>query len=126
MISVLLVDDHPVMRRLLLEVLEYYDDLSIVGEAGNGEDAIIQASHLQPSVAIVDINLPTMSGIQTAESIKFHSPSTAIIGLTAGDQDHKGKAMIAAGAVAVLDKAAVLESLYPSILEAISRVKSPL
>src|SRR5262252_9565914 len=95
MIDVLLVDDHPVMRQLLRELLESHDDLTIVGEAGNGEDAVTEVTKLQPSVVIV--------------------------GLTAGVQGHTEKAMLAAGAVAIIDKAEVFEALYPAILQAVRR-----
>lgn len=121
MIDVLLVDDHPVMRQLLRELLESHDDLTIVGEAGNGEDAVTEVTKLQPSVVIVDITLPTMSGIQATELMKLRSPFSAIIGLTAGVQGHTEKAMLAAGAVAIIDKAEVFEALYPAILQAVGR-----
>ena len=125
MIDILLVDDHPVMRQLLRDLLESYADLTIVGEAGNGEDAVSEATKLQPSVVIIDIKLPTMTGIQATGLIKLRSPFTAIIGLTAGVQGHTEKAMIAAGAAAVINKAEVFEALYPSILEAVRQLKSP-
>lgn len=121
MIDVLLVDDHPVMRQLLRELLESHDDLTIVGEAGSGEDAVTEVTKLQPSVVIVDITLPTMSGIQATELMKLRSPFTAIIGLTAGVQDHTETAMLAAGAVAIINKAEVFEALYPAILHAVGR-----
>jgi DNA-binding NarL/FixJ family response regulator len=101
--------------------LESHDDLTIVGEAGNGEDAVTEVTKLQPSVVIVDITLPTMSGIQATELMKMRSPFSAIIGLTAGVQGHTEKAMLAAGAVAIIDKAEVFEALYPAILQAVRR-----
>jgi DNA-binding NarL/FixJ family response regulator len=119
MIDVLIVDDHPVMRELLRQVLESYPDLTVVGEAGSGEDGVTQATQLQPAVALVDIHLPTMSGTQAAMLIKVQSPNTAVIGLTAGEPDHRDKAMIAAGATAVINKADVMQSLYPCIVNAV-------
>lgn len=124
MIDVLLVDDHPVMRELLREILEGYADVRIVGEAANGEEAVAEVTKLQPSVAIIDINLPTITGIQTTELIKLQSPVTAIIGLTAGVQGHTEKAMLAAGAVEIVNKAEVFESLYPTILKAVRRLRN--
>ena len=85
MINVLIVDDHPVMRELLRQVLEPYKDVMIVAEASNGEDAIAQAAQFHPAIAIVDIHLPTLNGIETSKLIKLKSPSTSIIGLTAGE-----------------------------------------
>lgn len=124
MIDVLLVDDHPVMRQLLHEILETHADLSIVGDAANGEEAVTEVTRLKPSAVVIDINLPTMTGIQAAELIKLRSPLTAIIGLTAGVQGHMEQAMLAAGAAAVVNKAELFEALYPTILEAVRQPKS--
>jgi DNA-binding NarL/FixJ family response regulator len=124
MIDVLLVDDHPIMRKLLRQVLEVYSDISIVAEASNGEDAVLQATQLQPAVAIVDIHMPTMSGVEATKRIRLLSPSTVVIGLTAGQPDHKDMAMISAGANKVLDKADVVCSLYPAIVDAVNRLKT--
>lgn len=121
MIDVLLVDDHPVMRRLLREMVETYADLSIVGEAETGEDAVTQAATLRPSVVIIDVHLPTLNGIQATKLIRLQNPFTAVIGLTAGEPRPEETAMmLAAGAAALMNKAEVLQALYPSILEAVT------
>jgi len=124
MIDVLLVDDHPVMRELLRQVLEVYPDVSIVAEAANGEDAILQAARLQPTVAIVDVRMPTMNGIEATKEIRVQSPATVVIGLTAGQPDHEDLEMISAGATKVIDKADVVGSLYPTILLAVNSLKT--
>jgi DNA-binding NarL/FixJ family response regulator len=124
MIDVLLVDDHPVMRELLRQVLEVYPDLSIVAEAVNGEDAVMQATRMQPAVTIVDIRMPTMNGIQATKRIRVQSPCTVIIGLTAGEPDQEDMEMISAGATKVIDKADVVYSLYPAILHAVNNIKT--
>jgi two-component system nitrate/nitrite response regulator NarP len=124
MIDVLIVDDHPVMRELLRQILEAYPDICIAAEAVNGEDAVSEAAHLQPAVAIVDIRLPTMSGIEAAKLIKLQSPNTAIIGLTAGQPGDMDLAMMSAGASAVIDKTDLVYSLYPHILQAVKSLKT--
>lgn len=124
MIDVLIVDDHPVMRELLRQVLETYPDLSIVAEAVNGEDAVRDAAKFQPAVAIVDIHLPTMSGVEATKLIKRQSPGTAVIGLTAGEPDHMDMAMISAGASSVVNKADVVHGLYPAIVEVVKTLKA--
>ncbi len=121
MIRILLVDDHPVMRQLLRSILESYADLIIVGEARSGEEAVALAAESQPTVVIIDINLPTMNGIQATKLIKLRRPSTAVIGLTAGDHDQSEKAMIAAGAAALVNKEEALVALYPTILDAVRK-----
>jgi CheY-like chemotaxis protein len=89
----------------------------IAAEVANGEDAVAQVAVFQPAIALVDVHLPTMSGIQTAKLIKINSPRTVVIGLTAGEPDHEDMEMIAAGASAVLNKADVVERLYPTIVK---------
>ena len=124
MIDVLIIDDHPVMRELLRQVVEMYPGLSIVAEAGDGEEGVREASRLQPAVAIIDIHLPTMSGIEATKLIKAQCPTTTIIGLTAGEPHHLDTTMISAGATSVINKADVVNGLYPLILEAVKRVKA--
>ena len=124
MIQVLIVDDHPVMRELLRQVLEPYKDVVVIAEAASGEEAITKAMHFHPAVAIVDVHLPTMSGIEATKLIKVRSPSTAIIGLTAGEPDYQDRAMITAGATTVINKADVLYRLYPAILDAAKDLKT--
>jgi DNA-binding NarL/FixJ family response regulator len=124
MIDVLIVDDHPVMRKLLAQVVQRYPDLSLIAEAGYGEDAVSQATRLQPSVALVDVHLPTMSGVETTRLIKLRSPLTVIIGLTASEPNDNDMAMLSAGASAVISKADLFHRLYPCILDAVKRLKA--
>src|SRR6478672_11230647 len=87
MISVLLVDDYPAIRQLLREVLQRHSDIEVIGEASTGEEAVVQTRILKPTVVLIDIQLPSMTGIQATALIKHQSPSTTIIGLTAGASD---------------------------------------
>ena len=118
-IHILLVDDHPVMRALLRQVLEAYSDIVIVAEAEDGEEAVKLATIHQPAVALIDLHLPKLSGSEATKLIRLHSPWTAIIGLTASEPDHREIEIISAGASAVLNKADVLQELYPSIITAV-------
>ena len=119
MSNILLVDDHPVMRALLRQALEAYPNIVIVAEAMNGEEAVRLATKFQPDVAIIDLHLPRLSGVQATKLIRLQSPCTAIIGLTAGEPDDREMEIISAGASAVLNKADVFRELYPSILKAV-------
>ncbi len=108
------------MRLILREMLEAYADLPVVGEAENGEDAVTKPTELQPSVVIIDINLPMLNGIEAAKLIRLRNPGTAVIILTAGEtRDSEKELIFAAGATALLNKADLFESLRPSIHEAI-------
>jgi DNA-binding NarL/FixJ family response regulator len=124
-IEILLVDDHPHVRKLLREMIETYKDLRIVGEAANGEEAVLLAAKLKPSAVIMDIHLPLLGGVPATTLIKLNNPFTAIIGLTAGDPREDEKAMTIAGATAVIDKGKVMHQLHQAILDAVQQVKSP-
>jgi two-component system nitrate/nitrite response regulator NarL len=76
---VLIVDDHAAVRRGVRSAVEGRDDLEVVGEAGNGEEAIEQAATLHPDLIIMDISMPVLDGLSAAEIIlKFH-PETRIL-----------------------------------------------
>ena len=125
MIEILLVDDHPHIRKLLREIIESHDDLTLVGEAVNGEDAVLLAVKFTPAAVVMDIHLPVLNGIPATTLIKMNNPFTAVIGLTAGDPREDEKAMTIAGAAAVINKSEVLHALYPAIIDAVQRVKNP-
>lgn len=124
-IEILLVDDHPHVRKLLREIVETYDDLKIVGEATNGEEAVFLAAKLKPAAVIMDIHLPVLSGVPATTLIKTNNPFTAVIGLTAGDPEEDEKAMTIAGAAAVINKGEVLHALHTAVVQAVKRVKHP-
>ena len=105
-------------------MLEVYPDLSVVAEAVDGEDAVLQAARFRPAVVIVDIHMPRMSGMDTTKMIKLKSPCTVVIALTAGEPDQEDRAMISAGASSVINKADVVCKLYPAILDAVNSIKT--
>jgi DNA-binding NarL/FixJ family response regulator len=117
MINVLLVDDYPAIRHLLRQILQRHPEIQIIGEATSGEEAVALSATLKPTVVLIDIQLPTMTGIQATTLIKRQSPSTTIIGLTAGASDRTEMAMRDAGAATVLSKQDLLDRLYPAIIE---------
>lgn len=123
-IEILLVDDHSYVRHLLRELIETYTDLSIVGEAVNGEEAVLLAAKLKPAAVVMDVHLPVLSGVPATTLIKINNPFTAVIGLTAGDPHQDEKAMTIAGAAAVINKSEVLHALNPAIVDAVRQVKS--
>jgi DNA-binding NarL/FixJ family response regulator len=124
-LEILIVDDHPHVRRLLREVIGTHDNLKIVGEADNGEEAVLLAAKLKPAVIFMDIHLPVLSGVSATTLIKINNPFTAVIGLTAGDPHEDEKAMAIAGAAAVIDKGHLMHALYPAIVSALNQVKNP-
>ncbi len=103
-IKVIIADDHKVVREGTRELLQKEADLEVIGEAGNGEDAVKLARELKPDVAIVDIAMPKLNGIEATKQIKAISPSTAVLILTAYEYDQYVFALLEAGAAGYLLK----------------------
>ena len=103
-ISLLLADDHVLVRQGTRELLEHEADLEVIGEADNGEQAVKLVTELQPDVVIMDIAMPKLSGIEATKRIKALCPSTAVLVLTAYDHDQYVFALLEAGAAGYLLK----------------------
>ncbi len=86
-ISIVVVDDHPLFRKGIVDILSYEPGIRIVGETDNGKDAVSIIRNLQPTIALVDINLPAFNGLQVTHQVKQENISTRIMLLTAYD-DH--------------------------------------
>ncbi len=114
-IRVLLVDDHAMVRQGLRSVLDAYDDVQVVGEAQDGSEAVRLAGELRPRVVVMDINMPTMGGIEATERIKTQWPGTVVIGISVNTGDASGQAMKQAGAVGLITKDAAVDELYAVI-----------
>jgi len=112
---VLVVDDESLVRRILKQILASYQDLELVGEAANGEEAIAAVERLQPDVVVMDIRMPAPDGIAAARVIKEKYPHVKIIGLSEHASGFNTDAMERAGAVGVYLKSMALEDLYPAI-----------
>ena len=112
---VLVVDDESLVRRILKQILASYQDLELVGEAANGEEAIVAVERLQPDVVVMDIRMPASDGIAAARVIKGKYPQVKIIGLSEHASGYNTDAMERAGAVGVYLKSMALEDLYPAI-----------
>jgi len=117
-IRVLIAEDHPIMRYTLRSVLKQFSEIEIVGEATNGEEAVLRAEELQPSIVLMDINMPRLNGIAATQRIKANASPIAVIGLSFSGEEHLIDAMLKAGAVAVVQKEKVLEHLYDAIRNA--------
>ncbi len=103
-IQVMIVDDHPVFRQGLRNVLAVHDDLYVVGEATDGPEAIELAQELLPDVVLMDINLPTLNGLQATRELKMLCPEINVIMLTAYDDEEQIYHAIRAGASAYYAK----------------------
>lgn len=103
-IKVVIADDHVVVREGTRELLERENDLKVVGEAGDGEEAVRLVTELKPDVAIIDIAMPKLNGIEATKQIKALYPATAVLILTAYDNDQYIFALLEAGAAGYLLK----------------------
>ena len=119
-IRVLLVDDHERVRAALRDLLESYPNLSLVGEATNGEEAVRLVQELSPSVVVMDINMPKLNGIDATLRIKMSYPHVVIVGLSVSASDAHRRAMTAAGATTLISKYMAVEQLYLEIQAAIN------
>ena len=114
-IRLVLADDHAVVRSGTRELLEQEQDLKIVGEASNGEEAVRLAQEMQPDVLVMDVRMPKMSGVEATRRIKAESPDVKVLVLTAHDDDEYVFALLQAGANGYLLKTAEIEELVRAI-----------
>ncbi len=114
-IKVLLADDHPAFREGLSRLLSEQDDLLIVGEAVDGEEAVKLANELKPDVAVVDVAMPKLSGIEATKRIKEVCPDTAVLIVSAYDDQQYVINAIEAGASGYLLKSARVRELAAAI-----------
>jgi signal transduction histidine kinase len=123
-LRVLVVDDHQMVREGLCCMLKEYDDLTVVGEASTGEQALQLVGTLVPNVVIMDMNMPGWNGAETTRRILKAHPSTTVIGLSVQTDPHVAESMLKAGAAAFLQKDTVGQELYVTIQTAVHRMTS--
>lgn len=97
-ISILIADDHTLVREGTRDRLNREEDFEVVGEAADGEEAVRLVNQLKPSVAILDMAMPNLNGIEAAKQIKKTQPGTAVLILSAYDDDQYVYAALEAGA----------------------------
>ena len=103
-LRILLADDHTVVRQGLRKVLEERPDWVVVAEAGNGRDAVKQAEELKPDVAILDVAMPLLNGIEATRQIVKRSPATRVLVLTMHSDEAYVNQILKAGATGYLLK----------------------
>src|SRR3989440_3813217 len=114
-IKILLVDDQPLFREGLRTLLSVQTDFEVVGEAGNGEEAIRLARLLHPSVVLMDLQMPVLDGVAATRRLNAEQPNCRVIVLTTFDDDEKVFDGLRAGAVGYLLKDAPSEKLGEAI-----------
>lgn len=115
-VTILLAEDHVVVRESVRQLLEREPNLKVIGEAGDGEEAVRVARELKPDVIIMDIALPKLNGIEATKQIKKQQPSAAILILTAYDYEQYIFPLLEAGAAGYLLKDVGSRELIDAIL----------
>ncbi|GLY31747.1 response regulator transcription factor [Kineosporia sp. NBRC 101731] len=115
MISVLLVDDQQLLRMGFRMILDAEDDMTVVGEAGDGRSGVGMASALKPDIVLMDVRMPGMDGISATEAILKADPSARVLILTTFDVDEYVYAGLRAGASGFLLKDAPTDELIGAI-----------
>lgn len=120
-IRVLLADDHAILRAGIVSLLHSFDDIEVVGEAGDGLEAVELAHQLEPDVILMDITMPRMSGIEATRRITRELPRIRVIGLSMHTEVDMGRALAEAGAVGYLTKGSPAQELVDAIRRADGR-----
>lgn len=117
MIKIILADDHALVRTGLKRLIDDVDGLSIIGEAENGRDAVQRVKELNPDVAILDINMPELNGIQATEILRRDYPELKIIIISMHSDELFPQRLLKAGANAYLTKDSEIQEISHAIHE---------
>jgi len=117
-IEVLIVDDHPILRHGIKTMLLTFDDISVVGEAGNGLEALARCQETLPDVILMDVVMPGMNGVETTRAVLERYPQVKIIVLTSFPDQDLVQESLEAGAIGFLLKDTPIDSLGDAIRSA--------
>lgn len=116
-LRILLADDHALVRRGARAVLQSRRGWRVVGEAANGTEAVQKATKLKPNVAIIDITMPGLDGVEVTRQIRAALPDTKVLVLTMHESDHMVQSALGAGAHGYILKSDLTESLVKAVKE---------
>ncbi len=114
-ISVLVADDHTIVRRGLVSLLAMADDIEVVAEAADGNEAVELTLRHEPDVVLMDINMPVLNGLEATRKIKRDAPHVKILVLSAHDNEEYVLQVVRSGANGYLLKNSPSEDLYTAI-----------
>ena len=116
--KVLIVDDDIRFRRFVKKLFSSEEDLKIIGEAKDGQEAILKAKELKPDLVLMDISMPLMNGLDATRRLKGIMPELLVIILTINDMEEYKVAATASGAYGYVLKKSLMEDLIPTIRQA--------
>lgn len=114
-LRILIADDHPLVRRGARSVLHSQPGWKVVGEATNGREAVEKAVELKPQVAVIDISMPELDGLEVARKIRQQAPETKVLMLTMHESEHLIQRAMDAGAHGFILKSDLTKSLVTAI-----------
>ena len=117
-VRVLVVDDQALFREALVTLLGARPEVEVVGEAGDGQQALERAAALQPDVVLMDLHMPVLDGIATTRRLRVEQPGVRVLALTTFDDDEDVFAALRAGALGYLLKAVSSDRLVEAVLSA--------
>ena len=123
-LRVLIVDDHAMVRQAIKSTLRPYGRIEVVGEASNGEEALLLVPQLKPTVIVMDIVMPRLDGIASTRLLKTLYPQIAVIGVSVHAKSYEINAMLEAGAFQVITKDNAAHDLYEAIHRAADAIQS--
>ena len=126
LITVLLVDDHQMVRTGLTTLLGATEDIRVVGQAGEGAHAVSEAAAQRPDVVLMDLSMPVLNGLDATRLLREVAPATAIVVFSAFDSAELKRQAFAAGAVAYLPKGCSAERLRATVEAAVTLAGSHL
>jgi DNA-binding NarL/FixJ family response regulator len=118
---VLLADDHELMRRMLRLTLSTRPGLEVVGEAGDGAEALALARELAPDLVVLDVAMPVMDGLAATRALRAELPGCAILIVSSFEAERLAEAALAAGADRYVEKGAGLDAAADAAAELVSR-----
>lgn len=119
-ISCILADDHVLFRQGLISLLDAQPQWRVVGEAGNGEEAVRLSEALKPDIVVLDIEMPGINGIEAAEKIRRASPESKVIALSMYSDAHYQRRMFEAGVAAYVLKTEAVDDLIRAVRAALA------
>lgn len=117
MISVLVVDDHELVRTGIVRILDDADGIKVIGQADSGEEAIKQAKELTPDVILMDVRMPGIGGLEATRKIIRQIPDTRVIAVTVCDDNPFASRLLQAGASGYLSKGADADEMVVAIVK---------